>query len=262
MRFLTKRNRAILREMVSTDFKLRYQDSVLGYVWSLMRPMFMFVVLYLVFAVIFPVGKEVPNFAIYLLLGIVLWTFFLEVTSNGLNAVVGRGELLRKISIPRYLLVVSVSVSALINLALNLVVVAIFASISAVPLTFSILILPIIIAELYVFALALAFILAALYVRFRDVSHIWDIVTQAAFYATPIVYPVLKIPHELKPLIMASPLAQAIQDARYVVVTKQSETVWSVLGPRAYIPFLIVTALCIIAYYYFKHAQRSFAEEL
>ena len=119
MRFFSKRNRAILREMVSTDFKLRYQGSVLGYIWSLMRPMFMFLVLYLVFVVFFKVGEEIPHFAVYLLLGIVMWTFFLEVTNNGLNSIVNRGELLRKISIPRYLLVVSVSISALINLALK-----------------------------------------------------------------------------------------------------------------------------------------------
>ncbi len=262
MRFFSKKNRAILREMTVTDFKLRYQGSILGYLWSLMRPMFMFLVLYLVFAVLFPVGKDIPNFAIYLLLGIVLWTFFQEVTSNGLNAIVGRGELLRKISIPRYLLVLSVSVSALINLGLNLVVILIFALIQKVTLGWMALLLPLVIIELYAFALGLAFILSAVYVRFRDASHIWDIIMQAAFYATPIVYPVSRAPAEIKAFIMLSPVAQTIQDARYLVVTKQAETAWAILGKHAYIPLLVVGIVCLIAFFYFQKAQRNFAEEL
>lgn len=262
MRFLSKKNRAILREMTSTDFKLRYQGSILGYLWSLMRPLFMFLVLYLVFVVFFKVGDTIPNFAIYLLLGIVLWTFFLEVTSNGLSAIVSRGELLRKISIPRYLLVVSVSVSALINLGLNLLVVLIFALISHVDFGWSALLLPLIIIELYAFALGLAFILSALYVRYRDISHIWEIITQALFYATPIVYPLSRAPDELKVIIMSSPVAQIIQDARFVFVTPKAETAWSVMGVYAMVPVVIVFVTCAIAFVYFRSAQRHFAEEL
>ena len=262
MRFFSKRNRAILREMVSTDFKLRYQGSVLGYIWSLMRPMFMFLVLYLVFVVFFKVGEEIPHFAVYLLLGIVMWTFFLEVTNNGLNSIVNRGELLRKISIPRYLLVVSVSISALINLALNLIVVFIFALFNGVQFSWLLVLLPLVFIELYVFALAVAFILSALYVRFRDVSHIWEITTQAAFYATPIVYPLTKAPEEFRSLLMTTPLAQAIQDARYLFVTTTTQTAWSVLGAYVFIPFFILLLVSLVAFFYFKSAQRTFAEEL
>lgn len=262
MQFFSKRNKSILREMVVTDFKLRYQGSVLGYLWSLMRPMFMFLVLYLVFVVFFKVGAGIPHFAVYLLLGIVMWTFFLEVTSNGLQAIVGRGELLRKISIPRYLLVVSVSMSALINLGLNLIVVGVFAVINGVDFGWSVLLFPIFLIELYVFALALAFILSALYVKFRDISHIWDVITQAAFYATPIVYPLSRVPENFQFIIMTTPLAQTIQDARYFFVTDVTQTSWSVLGPYVFIPFAIVTVLAVIAFFYFRKAQRTFAEEL
>lgn len=247
---------------MSTDFKLRYQGSVLGYLWSLMRPMFTFLVMYLVFVVLFKVGDQIPHFAVYLLLGIVIWTFFLEVTTNGLNAIVSRGELLRKISIPRYLLVVSVSVSALINLLLNLGVVLVFAIINQVDFGWSILLLPVVLIEVYIFALALAFILSALYVKYRDISHIWEIITQAAFYATPIVYPLAKAPEQLQTIIMLSPIAQVIQDARYLFVTNTTQTSWSVLGGRALIPLATVVVISIIAYFYFQKAQRSFAEEL
>lgn len=262
MRFLDKRNRSILREMVSTDFKLRYQGSVLGYLWSLMRPLFTFLVMYLVFVVLFNVGDSVPHFAVYLLLGIVIWTFFLEVTSNGLMAIVSRGELLRKISIPRYLLVVSVSFSALINLLLNLGVVLVFAIINGVVFSWSALLLPIVLIEVYILALALAFILSALYVKYRDISHLWDIIIQAAFYATPIVYPLSKAPEALQKIIMLSPVAQSIQDARYLLVTKTSEVSWVLLGKYSLIPLVVVFILCIISFLYFRRAQRSFAEEL
>jgi ABC-2 type transport system permease protein len=262
MRFFSKRNRAILREMVSTDFKLRYQGSVLGYLWSLMRPMFTFLVMYLVFVVLFKVGDQIPHFAVYLLLGIVIWTFFLEVTTNGLNAIVSRGELLRKISIPRYLLVVSVSVSALINLLLNLVVVFVFALINQVEFSWTAVLLPVVLLEMYVFALAIAFIFSALYVKYRDMSHIWEIITQAAFYATPIVYPLTKAPEQLQKIIMLSPVAQVIQDARYLFVTHATPTSWSVLGRYSLIPPCIVLIMSLAAFFYFKKAQRSFAEDL
>lgn len=262
MRFFSKRNKSILREMVVTDFKLRYQGSLLGYLWSLMRPMFMFLVLYLVFVVFFKVGDQIPNFAVYLLLGIVMWTFFLEVTSNGLNAIVGRGELLRKISIPRYLLVVSVSISALINLFLNLVVVLVFAIISGVDFRWTAILLPFVLLELYIFSLALAFILSALFVRYRDMSHIWEIILQAAFYATPIVYPLSLAPEQFKALIMTSPVAQTIQDARFLLVTDVTETSWSVLGKYVWVPFTVVMVFSMVSFLYFRKAQRTFAEDL
>src|SRR3989344_4969105 len=101
MRYLNKRNRAILREMVVTDFKVRYQGSVLGYLWSLLRPLFMFATLYVVFVYIFKLNKGIEHYPAYLLLGIVLWNFFVETTTIGMTAVVQRGDLIRKISIPR-----------------------------------------------------------------------------------------------------------------------------------------------------------------
>src|SRR5437868_14765883 len=122
----SKKNRALLAELVRTDFKLRYQGSVLGYAWSLLRPLLLFVILYLVFVKVLKSGGGIPHFPVYLLLGIVIWNFFLEMTVQSLGSIVGRGDLIRKISIPRWLIVFTSSLSALINLCLNLIVVAIF----------------------------------------------------------------------------------------------------------------------------------------
>src|SRR5580692_1964060 len=119
-RFVTKENRALVSELVRTDFKLRYQGSVLGYAWSLLRPLLLFIILYIVFVKFLKVGAGVPHYPVYLLLGIVMWNFFLEMTMQSLGSIVSRSDLIRKIRIPRWIIVFSSSLSALISLFLNL----------------------------------------------------------------------------------------------------------------------------------------------
>ena len=123
--YVSKQNRALLSELVRTDFKLRYQGSALGYAWSLLRPLMLFGILYVIFALVLKSGNGIPHFPVYLLLGIVLWTFFTDMTQQSLGSIVGRGDLIRKIRIPRWIIVFSSSLSALINLGLNLIVVAV-----------------------------------------------------------------------------------------------------------------------------------------
>jgi ABC-2 type transport system permease protein len=129
---LSRRNRILLRELVVTDFKLRYQGSVLGYLWSLLKPLMLFAILYVVFVHFLRFGVGLDHFAVSLLLGIVLWSFFTEATSQGMQAIVGRGDLIRKINFPKYIIVISATISALINLLFNLVVVLVFMIIDGV----------------------------------------------------------------------------------------------------------------------------------
>lgn len=263
MRYLTKRNRAILREMISTDFKVRYQGSVLGYLWSLLRPLFMFAILYFVYVYIFKLNRGVDHFPVYLLFGIVLWNFFLETTMIGMSSVVARGDLIRKISIPRYLVVLSSSASALINLSLNLVVVLIFAFADGVHPGLPWLMLPIIILELFAFSVAMAFILATLFVQFRDVTYIWEVAMQAAFYVTPIIYSLSLAPSRFQKYILLNPMAQIIQDAREVVITKTTITTWEMLRmPYALIPVAIVAIASVVSVIYFKKRSKYFAENI
>lgn len=263
MKYLHSRNRAILSEMVRTDFKIRYQNSVLGYMWSLLKPLFLFAILYVVFTYIIPLGKEVEHYSVYLLLGIVLWNFFVESTVIGASSIVARGDLIRKIRIPRYLIVISSSVSALINLGLSLVVVFIFAILNGVSSSFGwFLIIPIIV-ELFVFAQGLSFLLSALYVKFRDITYIWEIVIQAGFYATPILYPLTSVPVQYQKWFYINPLAQMIQDARYVVVTNTSPTIWSTIHSAAvFIPFLVIAVISVVGGVYFKRRSKYFAEDI
>lgn len=249
--------------MVSTDFKVRYQNSVLGYMWSLLKPLFLFAILYIVFTYIIPLGKGVAHYPVYLLAGIVLWNFFVESTMIGASSVVARGDLIRKIRIPRYLVVLSSSLSALINLGLSLIVVFIFALFNGVmPALSWFLIIPLII-ELFVLAQGMSFLLAALFVKFRDITYIWEIVLQAGFYATPIIYPFTNVPERYHKWFFMNPMAQIIQDVRYAVVTDTSVTIWSTIHSfMVFAPFLIIAVIAIVGGVYFKRRSKYFAEDI
>jgi ABC-2 type transport system permease protein len=264
-RFFSKQNRALLAELVRTDFKLRYQGSVLGYAWSLLRPLLIFVILYVVFVRFLKLGNNIPHYPIYLLLGIVIWNFFYEMTVLSTTSVVDRVDLIRKIRIPRWMIVFSSSLSALINLGLNLVVVAAFMAFNHVGVlsTLPLALLPLL--EVYLLALGASLFLSALFVKFRDVRYIWEVVLQAGFYMTPILYPLSKITNvTLQKLIMLNPMAQAIQDTRYAAVTHASPTIYYVFrgGYDKYVPFLIVGLVIVGGLWYFKRESKYFAENV
>jgi ABC-2 type transport system permease protein len=264
-KLISKKNRALLSELVRTDFKLRYQGSVLGYAWSLLRPLMLFAILYVVFVKFLRLGGDVPHYPIYLLLGIVLWNFFGEMTNLSLSSVVSRGDLIRKIRIPRWIIVLTSSFTALINLGLNLLVVAVFMMFNDVDLMRSGLLFPLILIEIYVFALGVSLFLAAAYVKYRDISYIWEVIMQGLFYLTPILYPLSIIPNEtFKKLILMNPMAQAIQDSRHALVTPQTETIYQVFegGWHRFIPFVIVVVALVVGTLYFKKEAKYFAENL
>ena len=263
----------LLKELVKTDFKLRYQGSMLGMAWSVLRPLMLFAVMYVVFVRFLRFGAGIPHFAVSLLLAQTLWSFFQEATSQGMRAIVDRGDLLRKINFPKYIVVISSTVSAFINLLISLVVVLVFMIINGVEFRWTVILFPLLIIELYVFALAIAFLLSTLYVKFRDIGHIWDVIMQIWFYLTPIIYPLSQIINmggygllAAKALLILNPVAQVIQDARYVMVTTQTETIWNTVGAGLpllrIIPMVIIIALFAVGVVVFRKNSRKFAEEL
>ena len=176
----------------------------------------------------------------------------------------GKGDLIRKINFPKYVIILAGSFAALINLILNFVVIGAFMAFNHVGLRPVALLLPIIILELFIFSLAVAFFLSTAFVRFRDVSYIWEVTIQGAFYATPILYPLSRLPHSAAKLVMLNPLAQIIQDARYLLVTPQSATIATVYGNRAIrlVPFMTTILIVAIAAAYFRNRSRFFAENV
>lgn len=263
MRFLNQKNRSILREMIVTDFKVRYQGSVLGYAWSVLRPLFLFVILYVVFVKFLRIGGDIPHYPVYLLMGIVFWNFFAEATTTSMNSIVNQGGLLKKINIPRYLVVVSSAISAFINLSINFVVLFGMALLNGVRPMESWLLLPIIVLELFVFAMALGFFLSALFVKYRDASYVWEVLLQAGFYATPILYPLTLVAEKFRPYIMLNPMAQIVQDGRWAFVSHETLSSWKVLSlPYLLIPYVIILAFVLLAYKYFKSQAKNFAENI
>ncbi len=257
----------LLKQLVKTDFKLRYQGSTLGYLWSLLRPLALFAILYLVFAKVFRIGDAVPHFPVYLLTGIVIWNYFTEVTTGSVGAIVGKGDLLRKINFPKYVIILAGSFSALINLILNSIIIAIFIVINDVDIRITVVLLPLLIIELFAFSLAIAFFLSAAFVRFRDINYIWEVIMQAAFYATPILYPLALVFSQsalAAKIIMLNPIAQIIQDVRYVLITPETQTISDVFGFAwaRLIPIGIVLLLILISAWYFKSRSKYFAEEV
>ncbi|MBQ6320854.1 ABC transporter permease [Candidatus Saccharibacteria bacterium] len=266
-RVLNKKNRILLRELTKTDFKLRYQGSMLGYLWALLRPLMMFAILYVVFSKLLRFGNDIPHYSVYLLTGTTLWSFFTECTSQGIQAMLARGDLIRKISFPKYIVVVSTTFTALINLAINLVVVVVFALINGVTPSLTWLIVPALILELYMLSLGIAFLLGAINVKYRDVMSIWDVCIQALFYAVPVIYPVSMVASSsvwAAKLILLNPIAQVIQDVRYCLITTETTTVWNFLGNPALMVIPVVIVVVVLAWgsLYFRKKSKFFAEEI
>ncbi len=265
-RVLNRKNRILLKELTKTDFKLRYQSSVLGYLWALLRPLMMFAILYIVFSKLLRIGNDIPHYPVYLLCGTTLWSFFTECTSQGIQSIIVRGELLRKISFPKYIVVVSSQLTAVINLLINLVVVIIFALINGVAPSWSWLLIVPFILELYLLSLGIAFLLGSINVKYRDITSIWDVIVQALFYAVPIIYPISMVANTsalAAKVILLNPIAQCIQDIRYNLITPETITTWNyIFSPVVIIPVLIVIVVLIAGALTFRHKSKFFAEEV
>ncbi len=263
---LNKKNRILLKELTKTDFKLRYQGSVLGYLWALLRPLMMFAILYVVFAKLLKIGNDIPHYSVYLLCGISMWSFFTECTSQGIQAVVNRGDLLRKISFPKYIVVVSATLTAVINMLINLIVIIIFALINGVEFSFSWLLVIPAIFELYTLSLGIALLLGSINVRYRDITSIWDVLMQALFYAVPIIYPLSLVAETsvlAAKIILLNPISQAIQDIRYNFITKETITAWNyIANPLVMIPIILTIFSLIIGALVFRKKSKFFAEEV
>jgi ABC-2 type transport system permease protein len=257
----------LLKELVRTDFKVRYQGSALGYLWSLLRPLFMFVILYFIFVYFLKIGQGIAHWPVALLLGIVMWNFFTEITNTGLKAVVGKGGVIRKINFPKYIIIVSASISALINLLINLIIIAIFMVINHVTPTWHLLLVPVFIGEVFIFAVGCAFVLGTMYVKIRDINFVWDIILQGAFYASAVLFPLSRVADEsalAAKILLLNPVAQAIQDARYSLLPATMPTANSYLSDALFVgaPFVLVAIVLIFGGWYFRKNSPYFAENI
>jgi ABC-2 type transport system permease protein len=250
-----------------TDWKLRFFGSVLGYVWSLLRPLLLFGILYLIFSEVVKVGAGIEHYPVVLLAGVVLYSYFAEVTGGAVSSVVDRESLVRKVTFPRMAIPLAVALVATLNLALNLITVAVFMAISGVEPRWTWLLLPIPLIALVIFATGIALLVSALYVPFRDVRPIWDVILQALFYGTPILYPVEKlIEHSqtLATIAMCSPLAVVIETFRFWLIGPSAPSAADAIGGTAMllIPLAILVGLTALGFTVFNRMAPHVAEEL
>ena len=208
----------VLRVIAGAEYKLKYSGSVLGYVWSVAKPLALFAMLYAVFGHIFKLGEISNYYPLSLLVGIVLFTFFSDATSMGMWSLVARESLLRKLSFPRLVIPTAATLTAAITFGINSVVVCFFIAWNGiVPQVSWLLVVPLLL-ELYAFILGIALVLSTLFVRLRDVGQVWELMLQLMFYASPIIYPMGFLPSYLRDLALLNPFTQVLQDIRAVVL--------------------------------------------
>jgi ABC-2 type transport system permease protein len=259
-----KHSLRILHVIAGAEFKLKYADSALGYLWSVAKPMALFSVLYVVFGRFFGLGAGNTHYPIYLLIGIILWTFFVDASSMTLISLVSRGSLLRKLMFPRILVPISVTLTAGITLLVNFIpLIILIAWNRLVPQVEWVLLIPLFI-ELFVYTLGVSLILATLYVRFRDIGQLWELTTQLLFYASPIIIPVGFLPPWSQPIAFLNPFVQIMQDMRAilipdaVIITAQDRL--GDVGRLA--PITIAIGLLALGLYLFQRESPWFAERV
>jgi ABC-2 type transport system permease protein len=254
----------VVRTLASTQFKLKFEGSILGYLWSVVRPLALFTILYFVFGRALRVGVD-EDYPLFLLVGIVLFFFFSEATSTTLRSIVQHASLLRRLSFPRVVIPVSVSVTAFVTFAINVVVVMLFVAYNRIEPRISWIALLPLMVELYVFVLGLSLILATLYARFRDIASMWELATRVIFYGSAIIFPITTLPLWAQRVIAVNPFVQVMQDVRALILYRQSiPTVDAVYGTAAARPLIIVASVLTLAVglLVFSRNESWFAERI
>lgn len=250
--------------LAATDFKLRYFGSVLGYFWSLARPLMFFGVLYLVFTQVLRFGEGIDHYPVYLLTSIILWTFFVDTTNACVQCLVAREGLLRKMRFPRLVIPLSVALTALFNLGTNLIAVLVFALASGIEVRWTWLeMIPIVVA-LAVFAIGIGMLLSVLYVRFRDIQPIWEVFAQILFYGSPILYVSAMYEQFEQAAVMANPIAALLTQMRRAFIDPTAPgLVTAAGGPlQSIIPLVIIAAVFALGLWVFSREAPRIAENL
>jgi ABC-2 type transport system permease protein len=256
----------LTRTLAITEFKLRFFGSALGYLWQLMRPLLLFGILYVLFSEVLALDTA-PFYAEALLLGLVLYTFFADATKGSLGSLVTRESLLRKIEFPRLAVPLAVVLTSLFNLALNLLPVFVFLLIDGGSVRVQWLEFPILIVLLVVLSTGLGMLLSSLYVRYRDIEPIWDVVLSLMFYGTPIFYTISTVAEKsetLAHLVMLNPFAAILQQSRYAIFGSGHPSAGAAIGGnlRLGLPIAIALAILVVGWLIFSRRAPRIAEEL
>jgi ABC-2 type transport system permease protein len=256
----TRRSLELLWLISTTEFKRTYFGTVLGYLWSLCRPLLLFAVLLVVFTHVLRLGNTVPHYPVFLLLNIVLFSFFQEATNTSVGSVLNQEAVVRKTQFPRLVIPLAVVLTSVFNLALNLVVVFVFLLAFGISPMWTWLLFPMILVALSALTIAVAMILSALYPRFRDLAIIWAVGVTALLYATPVLYPIQRARGTLAQVLALNPLAPLFELTRKWVIQPSAPIQTGVL--QIVVPAAISVGVCVLAVWVFRREAPRIAEAL
>lgn len=233
----------VVAVLTGMDIKLRYGDSALGYGWTIGKPLALFAILYIVFGRLVRFGTPMPHYALYLVIGIMLWSFFADGVTRTMASIVTSGTLLRRLPFPRVIIPLAASVTALVTFGLSMIAIAVFIALNGLAPRLDWLVLIAELVELYLFILGLGLILGVLYVRLRDVTQVWDLALQLLFFLSPIVYPFTIVPARWREVMLVNPFAQIMQDVRALIIYPDT-----VIAPPAAFSPLRLAPLCVATF--------------
>jgi ABC-2 type transport system permease protein len=247
-----------------TEYRLTYFGSMLGYLWSLMRPLMLFGVLYVVFSQILKFGEEIKHYPVLLLFNIVLFNFFSDATNKAVTAVVDSESIVRKMHFPRMVIPLSTVLTGAINLVLSLVAVFVFLLAYGVAPMWTWLLLPVILLPLLAITAAVAMIVSSLYVRFRDVSPIWFVLSTILFYGSPVLYAIDAVPGDYQRYMLFNPIAMLLEQGRRWIVDPSARGAVDAIGgfEWALIPLAVFVAVCAFGLWIFNREAPVVAERL
>ena len=241
----------LLRELVARDIKIKYRRSALGVLWTLLNPLFMMIVLSVVFSNLFKF--DIENFPLYLLSGQVIFNFFNDTTTTSMGAIISNSSLIKKIYVPKYLFVLSRVFSSFINLMASFTALMLVMMAMRVEMHWTVILSPIPLLFLVAFSLGIGLILAAITVRFRDIMHLYSVFTTALMYLTPVIYPMSILPKWLSPIVRANPVTNILIMFRDVMLNGNLPSISGIIIA------LIETVLALgIGLYVFYKNQDQF----
>jgi ABC-2 type transport system permease protein len=249
----------IIRVFARTEFKLKYAESILGYFWSLAKPLIYFATLWVVFSRLFK--TSIPEFGLYLIVGVVFFTYLSDSVSTALPSIVARGSVLRRISFPSLSVPLGSLTSSTMTFGLNLVAVVVFVAVADVtPSLDWLLIIPLLL-ELVVFVVGVALIASSLYVRLRDIGQIWEVLAMVILYTSAIMYPITILPEWAQRIVGLNPLVQITQDVRRLLLSDEPDAlaVIPVLHSQVF-PVLIALSLLVVGVVLHRREAPRFPE--
>jgi ABC-2 type transport system permease protein len=246
------------------DIKLRYGDSALGYIWTIGKPMALFSILYVVFGRLVRFGAPLPHYALYLVIGVMLWSFFADGVTRTMNSLVTNGNLMRKLPFPRLVIPLAASLTAFVTFGLGLLAIAIFVAWNGLVPKLDWLVLILELLELYLFILGLGLVLGVMYVRLRDISQVWELALQLLFFLSPIVYPFTLVPTRWRQVMLLNPFTQVMQDVRAIVIYPDHHVIaaHASFSPLRILPLLVVAFTLGLGLYLFKREEPWFPERV